>query len=73
MLPSSYAAIRKSALKYFTDNFNEKYAKDYKPDKISVAFLPCRGANVYAKPTECFTNPECMTMKFKVIRHDLLY
>jgi hypothetical protein len=71
--PPTNPAIRDKAFKYFTEHFKEKYSKDYNPNKIGIAFVPCRGTNVYAKPLECFINPECMTMKFQAVRHELLY
>ncbi|PKY51815.1 hypothetical protein RhiirA4_494733 [Rhizophagus irregularis] len=60
-----------TALKYFIDNFDKKYAKDYKPEKFDIAFLPCSNSNSYAKPSECFINDECKIMGFKIIREDL--
>jgi len=63
--------IRDKALDYFISNFEEKYSEDYDSAKVEIAFLPCEDINVYAKPSECFINPECKIMKFKVIRQDL--
>ncbi|CAG8463812.1 12087_t:CDS:10 [Funneliformis caledonium] len=71
--PPTDPNIREKALKYFIDNFKEKYSKEYKPSDVKVAFLPCSSPNIYAKPTECFINIECTIMKFKVIRQDLRF
>jgi hypothetical protein len=71
LTPQTDPQIRAKAFKYFTDNFKERYSKDYKSTEINVAFLLCR-SGVYAKPTECYINPECMKMNFNVIHQDLL-
>ncbi|GBB83136.1 hypothetical protein RclHR1_00010018 [Rhizophagus clarus] len=73
VVPPTDPKIRMKAFKYLTDNFNERYSKNYKSTEVNVAFIPCRRSNVYAKPTECYINPECMKMNFNVIRQDLLY
>ncbi|CAG8778201.1 11055_t:CDS:2, partial [Rhizophagus irregularis] len=59
------------ALKYFVDNFDKKYVKNYKPEEIDIAFLPCSNSNSYAKHSECFINDECKIMGFNIIRQDL--
>ena len=65
--------IREKALKYFIDNFNDKYRKDYNDQMfIKIAFLPCSN-DTYAKPLECFIDPECTIMKFRAIRQDLRF
>ncbi|EXX52939.1 hypothetical protein RirG_248640 [Rhizophagus irregularis DAOM 197198w] len=71
--PPTDPIIRSKALKYFIDNFKEKYSANYKSTEINVAFLPCSNEGIYAKPSECFTNLECMKMNFNVIRQDLLF
>ncbi|CAB4474438.1 hypothetical protein RhiirA5_500084 [Rhizophagus irregularis] len=71
--PSTDSKIRSEALKYFIDNFGDKYFKDYDPAKVGVAFLPCSDPEIYAKPSECFINPECKIMEFRVIRQDLRF
>ncbi|CAI2169488.1 1796_t:CDS:2 [Funneliformis geosporum] len=65
--------IREKALKYFIDNFNEKYSKCYDKSRVYVAFLPCMEPGSYAKPLDCFINTECKIMKFKAVRQDLKY
>ncbi len=65
--------IYHKAFKYFIDNFNEKYSRDYNSTQVIVAFLPCTELNVYAKPSECFINLECTIMQFKAIRQDLRF
>ncbi|CAH1760147.1 970_t:CDS:10 [Entrophospora sp. SA101] len=64
--------VRQKALKYFIENFKEKYSKDYKPELVKFAFLPCSAdPNVYATPSECYSNPECAIMKFNVLHREL--
>ncbi|CAG8475968.1 17554_t:CDS:10 [Funneliformis caledonium] len=65
--------IREKALKYFIDNFNEKYSNCYDHSRVTVAFLPCSKPGSYAKPLECFIKPECTIMKFQVVRQDLRF
>jgi hypothetical protein len=64
--------IRDKALKYFLDHFEIAYSKNYDP-KINIPFLPCSIPNIYAKPSECFINPECKIMKFQVIDQNLKF
>ena len=52
--PPTDPKIRGKALRYFIDNFKEKYSKDYNPHNIKIAFLPCTDPKVYATPSECF-------------------
>lgn len=61
------------AFKYLNDNFKDRYSKDYKPTEINVTFLPCRKRYVYATPTNCYINSDCMKLNFNVIRQDYLY
>lgn len=72
LTPQKDPQIRAKAFKYFALNFKERYSKDYKSTEINVAFLLC-SSGVYAKPTECYINPECMKMNFNVIHQDLLF
>ena len=65
--------IRNEALKYFIRNFEVKYSQNYNQTKVDVAFLPCSFTNNYAKPSECFINPECKIMKFQTVRQDLRF
>jgi len=60
--------IRDKAFKYFIDNFNDKYSKDYDPNQIDIAFIPCSDPNIYAIPSEVFIDPECTIMKFQTVR-----
>ena len=64
--------IRSKALKYFIDNFEEKYSKDYDP-RVNIAFLPCSHPGTFAKPSECYINSECTVMNFYVISQDLRF
>jgi hypothetical protein len=63
--------IREISLKYFIDNFDNKYSKYYYPEDINIAFLPCSISDTYAKPSECFIDDRCMIMNFQIIREDL--
>jgi hypothetical protein len=69
--PPNDPKIREMSLKYFIDNFDNKYSKHYKPEDIDIAFLPCSNSNTYAKPSECFIDDRCMIMNFETIREDL--
>ncbi|PKC14058.1 hypothetical protein RhiirA5_269102 [Rhizophagus irregularis] len=71
--PPTDPKIRSKALKYFIENFKEKYSKDYNPSEINIAFLPCSDTTIFAKPSECFINPDCMIMKFNAIHQDLRF
>ncbi|RIA98330.1 hypothetical protein C1645_140577 [Glomus cerebriforme] len=64
--------IRNKALKYFMDNFEVKYSKNYAP-QIDIAFLPCLSTGTYARPSECYINTNCVSMKFNAIRQDLRF
>ncbi|CAG8597455.1 8335_t:CDS:2, partial [Racocetra persica] len=65
--------LREKALKYFIKNFKEKYSEMYKPDSIQIKFLPCINANIYAKPSECYSSPDCVKMGFNALRQDLCF
>ncbi|GBC47094.2 hypothetical protein GLOIN_2v1761431 [Rhizophagus irregularis DAOM 181602=DAOM 197198] len=69
--PPTNPKLHAMALKYFVDNFDKKYVKNYKPEEIDIAFLPCSNSNSYAKHSECFINDECKIMGFNIIRQDL--
>ncbi|CAI2188896.1 2664_t:CDS:2, partial [Funneliformis geosporum] len=62
--------IRDKAFEYFIKNFENKYIDKYKAVEINIAFLPCSEQDIYAKPSECFINPDCAVMEFNVIRQD---
>nr|CAG8491266.1 11097_t:CDS:2 [Entrophospora candida] len=70
--PVTEFSIRQKALNYLLENLKTKYFKQYDAKKINVAFLPCTDPNVYAKPSECYTNAECRFMKFNVLQRDLV-
>ncbi|CAG8780726.1 73_t:CDS:2, partial [Rhizophagus irregularis] len=69
--PPTNSKFRVMAIKYFIDNFDKKYAKVYKPEKINIAFIPCSNFDACTKPSDCFTNYRCMIMNFKIIHEDL--
>ncbi|GES82823.1 hypothetical protein GLOIN_2v1661590 [Rhizophagus clarus] len=71
--PPTDPKIRGKALKYFIENFKEKYSKNYNPSEINIAFLPCSDPTIFEKPTGCYINPDCMIMNFKAIHQDLRY
>src|ERR1043166_10296836 len=66
------AEIRGKAFRYFIESFEKKYSQNYNPN-VNIAFLPCSDPDIYAKPSDCYINPECKIMKFKVIRQDLRF
>ncbi|CAG8505139.1 14702_t:CDS:10 [Racocetra fulgida] len=47
---NSDAALRSKALKYFMDNFKDKYSSMYKAEEVKVSFLPCSDPKIYATP-----------------------
>ncbi|CAG8620630.1 1577_t:CDS:10 [Dentiscutata erythropus] len=63
-------SLRGKALKYFVNNFNKKYSIAYKPSLVQEKFLPCANSNVYAKPSECYSIPDCAKMGFNVLHQD---
>lgn len=65
--------LRSKALKYFIDNFKEKFASEYKPHEINIPFLPCTAPGVFETPMGCFSNPECAIMKFHSLHPDLRF
>ena len=67
---STQPKICNKALKYFIDNFDDKYSDGYNADAINIAFLPCSEQDIYAKPSECFINSDCAVMGFNVIHQD---
>ena len=71
--PPTDEKIRSKALKYFIDNFEGRYSKDYNSADVDIAFLPCSDPDIYAKPLERFISTEFMIMKFQAIRSDLRF
>ncbi|KAF0389336.1 putative hatpase domain protein [Gigaspora margarita] len=70
---NSDTVLRSKALKYFMDNFKDKYSSEYKAEEIKVAFLPCTDPKVYETPMGCFSNPECTIMNFNALHQDLRF
>jgi hypothetical protein len=70
--PPTDPEIRHKALRYFINDFERKYSRNYNPAEINIAFLPCLD-DTYAIPYECFINPECTVMGFKAINRDFQY
>ncbi|CAG8489106.1 10501_t:CDS:10 [Dentiscutata erythropus] len=68
--PPTVPQIREKALNYFIDNLREKY-REYRAALIQDEFLPCDNTGVYTKPSDCFSNPDCMIMGFNTLRKDL--
>ncbi|CAG8627407.1 1281_t:CDS:10 [Acaulospora morrowiae] len=71
--PITMLSIRDKALKYFVENFKNRYSQNYNANTVQFKFLPCTKLDVYAKPLECFSNPECDVMGFNVLRQDLRF
>ncbi|CAG8511335.1 12498_t:CDS:10, partial [Dentiscutata erythropus] len=67
--PVTNITIRNKALDYFIKNF-DIYRKEYDANLVQEKFLPCID-DTYAKPSECFSNCECMVMRFNALRKDL--
>ncbi|CAG8539361.1 9116_t:CDS:10 [Paraglomus occultum] len=66
--PPANPEFRRKAFDYFIKN-KKIYLTEYKPSKITIGFLPCVG-NINATPSDCFVNPECQIMGFKVLSPD---
>ncbi|CAG8452410.1 537_t:CDS:10, partial [Dentiscutata heterogama] len=64
--------LREKALQYFINNFKEKYSEIYNSNLIQIKFLPCVN-NIYAKPSDCYSNPHCTKMGFNTLRQDLCF
>ncbi|CAG8538686.1 7915_t:CDS:10, partial [Acaulospora colombiana] len=71
--PNSEPNIRKEALKYFINNFKDKYSSKYNAREIKIPFLQCTDPNVFETPLGCFSNPDCTIMKFHALHHDLRF
>ncbi|CAG8636581.1 9366_t:CDS:2, partial [Cetraspora pellucida] len=70
---NSDVALRSKALKYFMDNFKDKYSSVYKAEEIKVSFLPCTDPKIYATPMGCFSSQECIIMNFNAVHPDLRF
>ncbi|CAG8454354.1 3405_t:CDS:10 [Acaulospora morrowiae] len=71
--PTTALLFREKALKYFVENFKNKYSQYYDANSVDFKFLPCMEQDVYADPSECFSNAECNVMGFNVLRQDLRF
>ncbi|CAG8758755.1 10599_t:CDS:10, partial [Gigaspora margarita] len=65
--------LREKALQYFIKNFKEKYSEIYNSNSIQIKFLPCIDSDIYAKPSECYSNSHCMKMGFNALRQNLCF
>lgn len=61
---------RSQSLKFLIDHFDKYYEKDYHVEKILQPIVPCQGGE-YANPRDCYVNPECAILGFKVIVDDM--
>ncbi|CAG8755963.1 2209_t:CDS:2, partial [Dentiscutata heterogama] len=68
---NSDTVLRSKALKYFMDNFKDKYSSEYRAEEVKVAFLPCTDPKIYETPKGCFSNAECTIMNFNALHQDL--
>ncbi|CAG8836111.1 28996_t:CDS:2, partial [Racocetra persica] len=55
------------ALEYFVSKLNDKYSREYNSNSIQEEFLPCVNSGIYAKPSECYSSPDCAVMGFKIL------
>ncbi|KAG4097577.1 hypothetical protein H8356DRAFT_993004 [Neocallimastix lanati (nom. inval.)] len=53
-------------LDYFLNNF-KYYAGQYDPSSVSVPFLPCVDSDELALPYECYYDPSCKIMGYKIL------
>ncbi|CAG8503836.1 22860_t:CDS:2, partial [Dentiscutata erythropus] len=65
--------LREKALLYLVKNLKEKYSITYNPTLIQMKFLPCSNSDNYAKPSECYSDPNCAKMGFNVLHQDWCY
>ncbi|KAI8149845.1 hypothetical protein BJV82DRAFT_2121 [Fennellomyces sp. T-0311] len=63
--------LQMRALHYFIDN-RKQYDDTYRPDQLTIAFLPCSDGKTYALPQDCFTNPEAQVLGFHSLHPDLV-
>ncbi len=64
---SKRLALRFIALNYFTTNFQAFYANTYKAKNIQTPFLPCVGTEELSLPGDCYTEPGCAVLGFRVL------
>jgi len=57
-------------LDYFVNNF-KYYENQYSPSSVSVAFLPCVDTEELALPYECYSDPSCKIMNYKILTKHL--
>ncbi|KAJ2964603.1 hypothetical protein NQZ79_g415 [Umbelopsis isabellina] len=57
---------RNQSLKFLVDHFDKYYEKDYHVERILQPIVPCQDGQ-YANPRDCYVNPECAILGFKVI------
>jgi len=59
-------------LNYFIKNFYIYYKNQYSSSSVSVAFLPCVDTEELALPYDCYSDPSCKIMGYKILRTDLI-
>jgi len=57
-------------LDYFIDNY-KFYGPQYDPSSVSVPFLPCSNSNELALPYDCYSDPSCEIMDYKILTSHL--
>ncbi|ORX44853.1 hypothetical protein BCR36DRAFT_334006 [Piromyces finnis] len=53
-------------LDYFVNNF-KYYENQYDPYSVGIPFLPCLDTEELALPSECYSDPSCKIMGYKIL------
>ncbi|KAG8964408.1 hypothetical protein FRC03_001809 [Tulasnella sp. 419] len=75
LMASPDPKIRRTALKYFLDEFYPRYSRSYNPsDFLHLAYIPAvkpDGTHFLARHNEVFMDPECAVMGFSLAKQGL--
>ncbi|KAG8933600.1 hypothetical protein FRC02_011522 [Tulasnella sp. 418] len=75
LMASPDPKIRRTALKYFLDEFYTRYSRSYNPsDFLHLAYIPAvkpDGTHFLARHNEVFMDPECAVMGFSLAKQGL--
>lgn len=63
--------LRNHAFKYFIDNYHRKGYDVFDHASIGVPYLPLKGQDTLALPTNCFTNERVAMLGFSVLKEEL--
>jgi len=57
-------------LDYFINNY-KYYSTQYDPSSVSIPFLPCSNSDELALPVDCYSEPSCQIMDYKILSSHL--